>query len=140
MLAQKIAKDPNLVAQMEKALQKGGITLNEDKNNLDTQDMSTIALNFAKQGTKQDVNEEEVDWDDAAAGAYMGSFLGGGTLAAAFTKTILAALPALGTVIAGPAVAGAIAGVALVALARKVYLAAKKPKPEMTRLKKWSND
>jgi len=119
-LAQKIAKDPNLVAQMEKALQKGGIALNEDKNNLDTQDMSTIALNFAKKG-EQMLQEEEVTWDDAAAGAYMGSFLGGGALTGFFYQALLNALPFTKFLIGGPAVVGAIAGVALVALARKVY-------------------
>lgn len=124
VLAQKISQDPNLMKQMEKALQKGGITLNEDENNLDTQDMKTIALNFAKKG--QQVKEEEVTWNDTAAGAYMGAFIGGGTLAGSFSSAIAAAIPMAASVFAGPAFVGALAGVALVALARKVYLMTKK--------------
>jgi hypothetical protein len=123
-LAQKISQDPNLMKQMEKALQKGGITLNEDENNLDTQDMKTIALNFAKKG--QQVKEEEVTWNDSAAGAYMGAFVGGGALAGSFSSAIAAAIPMAASVFAGPAFVGALAGVALVALARKVYLMTKK--------------
>jgi hypothetical protein len=118
-LAQKIAKDPNLVSQMEKALQKGGISLNENENNLDIQDMKTVALNFAKKG--QQVQEEETTWDDAAAGAYMGAFVGGGALAGSFSSAIATAIPMAASVFAGPAFVGALAGVALVALARKVY-------------------
>lgn len=110
---------------MEKALQKGGITLNEDENNLDTQDMKTIALNFAKKG-QQIKEEEEVTWDDTAAGAYMGAFVGGGALAGSFSSAIAAAIPMAASVFAGPAFVGALAGVALVALARKVYLMTKK--------------
>lgn len=124
-LAQKISQDPNLMKQMEKALQKGGITLNEDENNLDTQDMKTIALNFAKKG-QQVKEEEEVTWDDTAAGAYMGAFVGGGALAGSFSSAIAAAIPMAASVFAGPAFVGALAGVALVALARKVYLMTKK--------------
>jgi hypothetical protein len=123
-LAQKIANDPNLVSQMEKALQKGGISLNENENNLDIQDMKTVALNFAKKG--QQVQEEETTWDDAAAGAYMGAFVGGGALAGSFSSAIAAAIPMAASLFAGPAFVGALAGVALVALARKVYLLTKK--------------
>jgi hypothetical protein len=124
-LAQKIAKDHNLMSQMEKALQKGGISLNEDENNLDIQDMKTVALNFAKKG-QQIQEEEEATWDDAAAGAYMGAFVGGGALAGSFSSAIASAIPMAASLFAGPAFVGALAGVALVALARKVYLLTKK--------------
>lgn len=120
-LAQKVANDSDLLSQMEKALQKGGITLNENKNNLDVQDMKTIALNLAKKSLSL-YEEEDVDWEDGgAAAAYISAFVGGGTLAANFSGTILSIFPSLLSIFAGPAIAGAITGVALVALARKVY-------------------
>lgn len=123
-LAQKVANDPKLIDQMEKALQKGGITLSENEGDLDIQDMKTIALNFAKKG-KQDIQEEEeVTWDDAAAGAYMSSFVLGGVavgLSPLLYTTLLATFPLTTFLIGGPAIIGAITGVALVALARKVY-------------------
>jgi hypothetical protein len=133
-LAQKVANDPDLLSQMEKALQKGGITLNENENNLDVQDMKTIALNLAKKSLSlKELNEleyrspfdeedEEVTWEDGgAAAAYFSAFAGGGTLAGYFSSTILSIFPSLLSIFAGPAIAGAVAGVALVALARKVY-------------------
>jgi hypothetical protein len=125
-LANTIANDPNLMKQLEKTLASGGIMMNEELENFSTGDMEKIALNFAKQGAKQDINEEDTWEEGGAAAAYMSSFVGGGTLAAMFTKAIVAALPILGTAFAGPAVAGAIAGVALVALARKVYTMSQK--------------
>ena len=133
-LAQKVANDPDLLSQMEKALQKGGITLNENENNLDVQDMKTIALNLAKKSLSLkelnsqqyrspfDEEDEEFSWEDGgAAAAYFSAFAGGGTLAAYFSPTILSIFPSLLHIFAGPAIAGAVAGVALVALARKVY-------------------
>lgn len=124
-LAQKIANDPKLMAQLQQALAKGGVQANlNEAEELDSQDMKTVALNFAKKGLKQNLKED--DWEEYGASAsYMGGFVGGGTLAALFTKAIAAAVPTLATVFAGPALAGALAGVALVALARKVYLATK---------------
>lgn len=121
-LAQKIVNDPKLMAQLQQALAKGGVQANlNEVEELDSQDMKTVALNFAKKGLKQNLKED--DWEEyGASAAYMGAFAGGGTLAAFFTKAIIAAIPAVGTVFAGPAVLGAIAGVALVALARKVYV------------------
>ena len=120
-LAQKVARDPKLMAQMQKALQKGGISLNEDMSNLDIQDMKTVALNFAKQASTQNINEED-EWEEGgAAAAYMLSFIGGGALAASFTPAIIAAVPSLAHSLINPWVIGAIAGVALVVLARKVY-------------------
>lgn len=123
-LAQKVANDPKLISQLEKALQKGGITLSENEGDLDAQDMKAIALNFAKK-SDQDIQEgEEVTWDDAAAGAYMSSFVLGGVatgLSPLLYKALLAAFPLTQFLIGGPAIIGAITGVALVALARKVY-------------------
>ena len=124
-LAQKVANDPKLISQLEKALQKGGITLSENEGDLDAQDMKSIALNFAKksdQGIQE--MEEETTWDDAAAGAYMSSFVLGGVatgLSPLLYNALLAAYPFTTFLIGGPAIIGAITGVALVALARKVY-------------------
>jgi hypothetical protein len=123
-LAQKVANDPKLISQLEKALQKGGITLSENEGDLDAQDMKAIALNFAKK-SDQDIQEgEEVTWDDAAAGTYMSSFVLGGVatgLSPLLYKALLAAFPLTTFLVGGPAIIGAITGVALVALARKVY-------------------
>jgi hypothetical protein len=125
-LADKVANDPNLMKQLEKVLSSGGIMMNEELEKFSTGDMEKLALNFAKQGAKQEVIKEN-DWEEGGAtAAYMSAFVGGGTLAAMFTKAIVVALPILGTAFAGPAVAGAIAAVALVALARKVYTMSQK--------------
>ena len=55
----------------------------------------------------------------------MASFVGGGSLGAAFGSTILSAVPAVASIFAGPALLGAAAGVGLFLLARKAYLADK---------------
>ena len=122
-LAKKIANDPNLMKELEKALQKGGIMMNETLKSLDKTDMKTLALNLAKKADK--VNEtisSNPEEDTSSVGLGMLAFAGGGTLAGSFSSAIASAIPALGTIFAGPAVAGALAGVALFLLARKVYL------------------
>ena len=124
-LAQKVANDPNLLAQMEKALQKGGITINEDESDLDPQDMKTLALNFANK--EKPMNEDldsilgKEDKEGIQGGVSIASFVGGAGLGAALGKTILAILPAVSSIFAGPGIAGAIAGVGLYWLAKKVY-------------------
>jgi hypothetical protein len=116
-LASKVAQDPELMQQLEKALSQAGISMNENIGELGSGDLKTLALNLAKKGMQ--MNEEEDD--GTAVGAGFLAFAAGGTLAANFSAAIAAAVPVLGTLFAGPAVAGAIAGVALYALARKVY-------------------
>jgi hypothetical protein len=124
-LAQKVANDPNLLAQMEKALEKGGITLNEGKNDLDVQDMKTLALTFAKK--ENQMNEDldamfgKEDKEGIQGGLSMAAFVGGSGLGAALGKVVLAVLPSLSSIFAGPGIAGGIAGVALYWLAKKVY-------------------
>ena len=122
-LADKIANDPKMLQQLEKALAKGGVMMNENMGELDNSDLKTLALNFAKQGEKMNEGiSNNPNKDDTSAGLAMLSFLGGGTLGAMFSSAIGAAVPALATAFAGPAVAAALAGVALFVLARKVYL------------------
>ncbi len=118
-LATKIANDPKMMQQLEKALQKGGITMSEAIGELDLDDAKKIALTFATQASKIK-NEEKATWDDVASGAIISSFVGGGLLGAHFSKAIGSIIPALkiGT---APATAGAVAGVSLVILARLVY-------------------
>jgi hypothetical protein len=122
-LASQIVQDPKLMQQLEKALAQGGIMMNEELKQLDSNDMRTLALNLAK---KAEITNEGMsnnpDADDVSAGFSMLAFGGGGTLAAYFSSAIGAAIPATTTLFAGPAVLGAIAGVALFYLARKVYL------------------
>jgi len=124
-LADKIANDPSLIKQLEKALAQGGIMMNENLKNLDDSDMETLALNLAKKAEK--MNEDigirsNPDQDTVSGGLGMAAFFGGGTLGAMFSSAIGAAVPTLATVFAGPAVAAALTGVALFILARKVYL------------------
>jgi len=122
-LANKIANDPSLLKQLEKALAQGGIMMNENLKNLDNNDMKTLALNLAKKAEK--INEgfsNNPEADDVSAGLGMLAFFGGGTLGAMFSSAIGAAIPALTTLFAGPAVAAALTGVALFIVARKVFL------------------
>lgn len=122
-LADKIAKNPKLMKDLEAALQKGGISMNEEIGELDQSDMKTLALNFAKKAeTTNERISSNPDADTSSVGLGMASFLGGGTLGAMFSSSLGAAIPALTGVFAGPAVAAALAGVALFVVARKVYL------------------
>lgn len=142
-LAQKIAKDPNLMAQLEKALKTNGIEANltESENELDSADMKTLMLNLAKKGEQlQERISSNPDEDTSSAGLGMASVVAGGVIGGALKTAILAAVPAAASLFAGPALVGAAVGLGLFLLARKVYLAAKEPKPEMVRLKKWSDD
>ena len=45
-LASKVASDPNLMKQLEKALAQGGVMMNEELEQLDNSDMKTLALNL----------------------------------------------------------------------------------------------
>jgi hypothetical protein len=122
-LADKIANDPKMLQQLEKALAKGGIMMNENMEKLDNSDLKTLALNFAK---KADAMNEGISndpgSDDVSAGITMAAFVGGGTLGASLSSIIGAVIPAATTIFAGPALVGAAAGVGLWLLARKVYL------------------
>ena len=122
-LAAQVAKNPKLMAQLEKAVKDAGVNveLAEDESGLDMGDLKTMALNLAKKGKK--VNEEEDA--SAAIGGGMAAFFGGGTLGASMGSTIAAAIPAATSVFAGPALVGALAGVGLFILARKAYKMAK---------------
>jgi hypothetical protein len=122
-LADKISNDPSLMAQLEKALSQSGIQLNEVK--LDSTDMKTLALSFAKKAEemKEGISSDP-EADDTSAGLSMAAGIVGGTLGAYLSPALIAALPALASIVAGPAVFGAIAGIALFVIARKIYLAA----------------
>ena len=64
-------------------------------------------------------NDEDYDGGDAAS-VFLGAF-GGGAIGASLSSTIIAAIPGIASLFAGPAILGAIAGVALGILASKVY-------------------
>ena len=126
-LADKIANDPKMMQQLEKALLNAGIPMNENQDvsdlNLNQADLQKLTLNLAKKAEKvSEGMSSDLDQDDTSAGLGMLAFVGGGTIAANFSSAIAAAIPALGTAFAGPAIAGALAGVGLFILARKVYL------------------
>jgi len=122
-LADKIANDTKMLQQLEKALAKGGVMMNEAIGELDSGDLETLALNYSKKGEKMNEGiSSDPAQDDVSAGLGMLAFTVGGTIAANFSSAIAAAIPAVGTAFAGPALLGALAGVALFVLARKVYL------------------
>ena len=124
-LAAKVAKNPTLMAQLEKAVKAAGVNveLTEDEGGLDMGDLKTMALNLAKKGEnlKEEISSD-LDKDTSSAGLGMASFVGGGALGATFGSTILSAIPAAASIFAGPALLGALAGAGLFVLARKVYL------------------
>jgi hypothetical protein len=124
-IAAQIAKDPAMMAQLEKALAQGGVQadLNEAAEELDQNDMKTLMLNFAKKTNqvqeKISNNDEE---DTSSVGLGMVATMIGGYVGTLAKGLILSAIPAASSIIAGPAVIGALAGIALFAIARKVYL------------------
>ena len=128
-LAAQVAKNPKLMAQLEKAVKDAGVNveLAEDESGLDMADMKTMALNLAKKSKSVNEKQEYLDDEDGTldVGLAMSSFVGGASLGAAFGSTILAAVPAVASIFAGPALVGALAGVALFTLVKKAYLADK---------------
>ena len=128
-LAKKIASNPQMMAQLEKSVKDAGVNveLAEDESGLDMGDMKTMALNLAKKSKSVNEKQEYLDDDDGSldVGLGMASFVGGGSLGAAFGSAIVAAVPAVTSIFAGPALLGAAAGVGLFLLAKKAYLADK---------------
>ena len=127
-LAAQVAKNPKLMAQLEKAVKDAGVNveLAEDESGLDMADMKKMALNLAKKSKSVNEKQENLDGDDGSldVGLGMASFVGGGSLGAAFGSAIVSAVPAVASIFAGPALLGAAAGVGLFLLARKAYLMA----------------
>ena len=124
-VAAEIAKDPSMMAQLEKALAQGGVQadLNEAAEELDQNDMKTLMLNFAKKTNQvQERISNDGDADTSSVGLGMVSAIVGGTVGASIKGLIAAAIPAVTSIVAGPAVVGAIIGIALFMIARKVYL------------------
>jgi enoyl-[acyl-carrier-protein] reductase (NADH) len=123
-VAQKIAKNPTLMAQLKKALAKGGIqaNLNEIESELDTIDMKTLMFNFAKKSELQEKISNDLDQDTYSSGLSIASFVGGGLLGSTFQSAVLAVVPGAATIFAGPGLVGAVAGVVLFLIARKIYL------------------
>jgi hypothetical protein len=117
-VAAEIANDPALMAQLEKALAKGGVqvNLNEAEGELDQSDMKTLMLNFAKKANE--LNEED---DGQDVGLGMASVVIGGTIGAKMGGLIAAAIPAVTSVFAGTGIVGALAGLALFLVAKKIY-------------------
>lgn len=124
-IAAKIANDPAMIAQLEKALAQGGVQtdLNEVEGGLDQNDMKTLMLNFAKKTTQLEERiSSDPDADTSSVGLGMASAVVGGTVGASVKGLIAAAIPAATSIVAGPAVIGALAGIALFLIARKIYL------------------
>jgi len=124
-LAAKVAKNPTLMAQLEKAVKAAGVNveLTEGESGLDMGDLKTMALNLAKKGEnlKEEISSDP-DKDTSSFPLGMTAFIGGSGLGQALSSTIISIIPSAASVFAGPALLGALAGVALFVLARKVYL------------------
>jgi hypothetical protein len=124
--AEKIANDPALLAQLQKALSQGGVQadLNEAAEELDSTDMKTLMINFAKKSDQlnEDGLSNDPEKDTASSGLSMLSFFGGGALGQVLSGIITAVIPAATSVVAGPALVGAVGGLALFLIARKIYL------------------
>ena len=124
-IAAEIAKNPALMAQLDKALAQGGVqtNLNEAEEELDQNDMKTLMLNFAKKTNQvQERISNDGDADTSSVGLGMVATMIGGYVGTLAKGLILAAIPAASSIIAGPAVIGALAGIALFMIARKIYL------------------
>jgi hypothetical protein len=125
--AEKIANDPTLLSQLQKILSQNGVqvNLNESTEELDSNDMKTLMLSFAKHSTQANEGmSNDDDKDDSSAVYSIISYVGGGLIGASLSKIITAAIPFSGYLPQGPGFIGSIAGVALFLLARKVYLLA----------------
>lgn len=122
-LADEILKNPALMKQLHKAMESSGINLHEAEAKLDITAMKNFALKFAEKGKDMDEDiDSDPNKDTSSVGLGMAAFVGGGILASKFSAAIAVAIPAVGTLFAGPALIGALAGVGLFLLARKVYL------------------
>ena len=124
-IAAEIAKDPAMMAQLEKALAQGGVQadLNEAAEELDQNDMKTLMLNFAKKTTQLEERiSNDIDADTSSVGLGMAATVVGGAIGASIKGLIAAAIPAVTSIVAGPAVVGALVGIALFMIARKIYL------------------
>jgi hypothetical protein len=125
-LAEKITSDPKLLKQLEAAVKNAGvdITLTENEGQvLDNEDMKKMVTTLMDKSSSLDEGmSSDPNEDDTSAGLSMASFIGGGFLGANFSSAIISAVPAAASIIVGPALIGAVAGVALFVLARKVYL------------------
>jgi len=125
--AEKIANDPTLLSQLQKILSKNGVqvNLNESTEELDSNDMKTLMLSFAKQSNQANEGMSNDDNKDDSSAVYsILSFIGGGYIGASLSKIIIATIPASSSLFNGPGLIGSITGLALFLLARKVYLLA----------------
>lgn len=116
-LAAKIASDPNLMKQFEKALTKGGISIDESTDSLDKGDLKTLALNFAKVGSSVSEATYTHHGDSGAVAGGLLSFVGGGILGKLLLGAVTAAVPVFGA----PALLGGLLGVGLWVLGKKIY-------------------
>ena len=118
-IADKIANDPKAAEELNKMLAKFNISLNEGDADVSSQDVNKMALVFAK---KAETLAEGFDY----GGAFWTGLLGGGIIAkyiASAGDVITPYMKMMGYSPShmGAAVAGSIAGAALLVLAKKVY-------------------
>ena len=74
-LAAQVAKNPKLMAQLEKAVKDAGVNveLAEDESGLDMRDMKTMALNLAKKSKSVNEKQEYLDDDDGSVDVGLGT-------------------------------------------------------------------
>jgi hypothetical protein len=91
---------------------------------IEQDDYISAGINFAKKSDQlnEDGFSNDPEKDTASSGLSMLSFFGGGALGQVLSGIITAVIPAATSVVAGPALVGAVGGLALFLIARKIYL------------------
>ena len=116
-IADEIANDPKATKELMAILSKANISLNENID-VDPSEAEKLALMFAKKAETLSLNE-----DTDVGGAFWLGLIGGGSLAHylySVTTYDLAGLP-VQTAAMGPTIIGAIAGAALLVIAKMVF-------------------
>ena len=116
-IADKIANDPKATKELMAILSKANISLNENID-VDPSEAEKLALMFAKKAETLSLNE-----DADVGGAFWLGLFGGGALAQhlySVTTYDLAGLPVTTSAI-GPTILGAIAGAALLVIAKAIF-------------------
>ena len=116
-IADEIANDPQATKELMAILSKANIPLNENID-VDPSEAEKLALMFAKKAETLSLNE-----DADVGGAFWLGLFGGGALAHhlfSVTTYDLAGLP-VQTAAMGPTILGAIAGAALLVIAKAIF-------------------
>jgi hypothetical protein len=116
-IADKIANDPKATKELMDLMSKANISLNENVD-VNSADAEKLALMFAKKAETLPLKE-----DDNVGGAFWLGLIGGGTLAHYLASVTTYDLigRAQHSAAMGPTLLGAIAGAALLVIAKMIY-------------------